>query len=153
MENLQKKNGLSLFQTIIETEKEEEVLDYFPLLDFDKDLRIGFSGTLGSGKTHLIRSYFQKYYPQAVDQVRSPTYTYYNEYTLPNSVYHFDFYRLNEREDLQLIGFWDLWEAKKPIFVEWVERFPFLLDLCEWKVEIDMLCSSRFYRLKKNSAP
>jgi len=61
-------------------------------------------GDLGAGKTAFTRGFVSVLSPES--RVKSPTYTIVNEYrrgTYP--VFHFDFYRLEDPETLDSIGF------------------------------------------------
>ena len=64
-----------------------------------------FYGDLGAGKTTFIRKLLQKHLQKKDLIVRSPTYTYYQEYQNDSSrVYHFDLYRLEDIETFYMIG-------------------------------------------------
>ena len=86
---------------------------------------IAMRGEMGVGKTAFTRG-FASYFD--ISGVRSPTYTVVNEYRggrVP--VYHFDFYRMEEEDELISIGFEDYLKADGICLSEWSERFPDLL--------------------------
>ncbi len=87
---------------------------------------IALTGTLGAGKTHFCQGIVRGL--QSADTVTSPTFGLVHEYRegrLP--VYHFDFYRLDQAEDLLEIGWDDYLDARGVVIAEWADRFPELL--------------------------
>ena len=79
-----------------------------------------FDGPMGAGKTTLIQSLLK-----AIDcfDVQSPTYSIINEYqSLRGAIHHIDLYRLKSEEDLDSVGFWDLFsQSEGLILIEWAE--------------------------------
>ncbi len=66
------------------------------------DIRSGdiifLKGNLGSGKTTLVQEILSRYGIHR-EQIKSPTYTYFQSYTSPetqNTYYHFDLYRIGD---------------------------------------------------------
>ena len=63
-------------------------------------------GELGSGKTTLVKSVLKRM--GVNDSVTSPTFSIINEYDFAgNIIYHFDLYRIENIEELNVIGFED----------------------------------------------
>jgi len=101
--------------------------DQLPLLAEDiltqhPNARIfAFYGEMGSGKTTLIKQICKCL--GIIAQTSSPTFAIINEYFTEKqeTVYHFDFYRLEKQEDLVQIGVQDYLESGNYCFLEWPE--------------------------------
>lgn len=82
-----------------------------------------FYGQMGMGKTTLIKELCLQLGVQ--DVISSPTFSLVNEYQATDcKVYHFDFYRINDEEELYQIGFEDYLDQDAWIFIEWPEKIP-----------------------------
>ena len=82
---------------------------------------ITLQGDLGAGKTSLARSLIQSLGHKG--RVVSPTYTLLEPYPLADrTIYHLDLYRLNDPEELALLGVRDIDTQHDLILVEWPER-------------------------------
>jgi tRNA threonylcarbamoyladenosine biosynthesis protein TsaE len=79
------------------------------------------TGQLGAGKTTLVRGIVSAIPGAHADEVSSPTFTLVNEYGA--GVYHLDLYRIENRRDLDSLGFDDLVDGARLVLVEWGERF------------------------------
>jgi tRNA threonylcarbamoyladenosine biosynthesis protein TsaE len=79
-------------------------------------------GDLGSGKTSFIKGVCGGFGIQ--EHVSSPTFTIVNEYhSQAFPIYHFDFYRLNNIQELREIGFEDYISRKDGVcLIEWAEK-------------------------------
>lgn len=90
-----------------------------------------FSGTLGAGKTTLIRALLKQLGIQE-DYIQSPTFTYLVMYTNARgqTFYHFDLYRLKNTHDFIEAGFSDyLYQPQSWCFIEWPDIvFPLLKE-------------------------
>lgn len=79
------------------------------------------SGELGSGKTTFVRALVAARGLDA-DAVSSPSYTLVNEYKGEPPMFHFDFYRLGDEDELEEIG-WDYYLNRNGIVLaEWGEK-------------------------------
>ena len=87
---------------------------------------VGLTGDLGAGKTHFVKGLLEGLESQG--EATSPTFTLLHEYRdgrLP--VYHFDFYRLQSRREVEEIGFDDYLREGGVTVIEWADRFPEIL--------------------------
>ena len=88
---------------------------------------LAYTGGLGAGKTAFTRGLARGLGVQ--DRVTSPTYTIVNEYEggrLP--LFHFDWYRLSDAEELFDIGWEDYLSRGGVCAVEWSENAPEAFD-------------------------
>jgi tRNA threonylcarbamoyladenosine biosynthesis protein TsaE len=80
-------------------------------------------GDLGSGKTVFVKGLVAGLGSRA--DVTSPTFTILHEYRggrLP--VYHFDFFRLEDRQSIARLGLDDYFFGDGVSVIEWADRFP-----------------------------
>ncbi|AFU70453.1 ATPase YjeE, predicted to have essential role in cell wall biosynthesis [Psychroflexus torquis ATCC 700755] len=93
------------------------------ILKYVKSKNILFSGEMGSGKTTLIKELVKQ--SGSKDRVSSPTYSLVNEYEgITNSVYHFDFYRIEDELEAYDMGFEEYLDSSHQVFIEWPEKIP-----------------------------
>lgn len=85
-------------------------------------------GPMGAGKTTLIKTVMQVLC--SADGVQSPTFGLVNEYHQENGdllAYHFDFYRIEDPEEILDIGFETYVNRDCRIFMEWPDKIgPYL---------------------------
>lgn len=84
---------------------------------------IALEGDLGAGKTHFTQGVAQGLGIHA--EVTSPTFNLlvsYDKGRLP--LFHFDLYRLEERAQLEDLGYYDVLDQDGVCCIEWSERFP-----------------------------
>lgn len=88
-----------------------------------KSKYILFSGEMGTGKTTLIKELVKQL--GSHDKVSSPTFSLVNEYEGDYvSIYHFDFYRIDDEAEAYDIGFEDYLDDLHYVFIEWPEKIP-----------------------------
>lgn len=80
-----------------------------------------FEGEMGVGKTTLIKELAKTLGVQ--DTISSPTFSLVNEYRLNTEpLYHFDFYRIEDEEEVMDIGFEEYLYSGFWNFIEWPEK-------------------------------
>ena len=86
-----------------------------------------FYGEMGSGKTTLIREILHQL--DVKDNIQSPTFSLVNEYLgqEDKTIYHFDFYRIENEEEAYDIGIEDYFYSDNLCLIEWPEKIPNLL--------------------------
>jgi tRNA threonylcarbamoyladenosine biosynthesis protein TsaE len=78
-------------------------------------------GDIGMGKTTLARGLIGAL--GCTGRVKSPTYTLVEPYVMePFNLYHFDFYRIENPDELDFIGLDEMLEESAVKLVEWPER-------------------------------
>lgn len=96
------------------------------------------SGSLGAGKTTLIKALLRRC---GVDtDIQSPTFTYLNEYTnaIGQTFYHFDLYRLKNKQEFLDAGFQEyLYQPNSWALIEWPEIIMSLLKHRVCQIVID----------------
>ena len=98
------------------------------IIDFSEGLKFWvFDGEMGAGKTTLIKVICNKLGVE--DTVSSPTYSIINEYQDRNkdTLYHYDFYRLNDELEALDIGVDEYFDMDNYCFVEWPSKVSSLL--------------------------
>ncbi len=99
-----------------------------------------FYGDMGSGKTTFIKSVCRS---MGVGQfVTSPTFALVNEYRDISgklSFFHFDFYRIEEVDEVLDMGYEDYFYSESFCFIEWPEKVADLLPDNTLKISIDVL--------------
>jgi len=110
-----------------------------------------FYGNMGSGKTTLIKELSRQL---GVNELtNSPTFSLVNEYLSDKeeTIYHFDFYRIEQEEEAFDIGFEEYLDSGAWCFVEWPENVENLLPLDSDVIRISINPdNSRNIQLTKN---
>ena len=93
---------------------------------------LALRGELGAGKTQLVKGVVAGLGSEAV--VTSPTFTLVHEYSgarLP--VYHFDFFRIQDRQSLERLGLEEYFYGDGVSIVEWADRFEGIIpESAQW---------------------
>ena len=93
-----------------------------------------FYGKMGSGKTTFIKALCEELGVE--DVITSPTFAIVNEYSVssplfpsaPDTIFHFDFYRIHRIEEVYDMGYEDYFYAPGALcFIEWPELIEDLL--------------------------
>ena len=100
--------------------------------DVDAGSVLALKGELGSGKTQLVKGLVAGLGSGAV--VTSPTFTILHEYSSGRfPVYHFDFFRLEDRQSVARLGLDDYFFGDGVSVIEWADRFPeFIPGQARW---------------------
>ena len=106
------------------------------LESFPNDRFYAFFGNMGAGKTTLIKEICSIL--GVTDNVCSPTFSIVNEYINGegSSIYHFDFYRLNNLEETYDMGYEEYFYSGNYCFTEWSEKIEPLLPQSYIRVDI-----------------
>jgi len=110
-----------------------------------------FLGEMGVGKTTIIKVICKEL--GIIDEVQSPTFSIVNEYLTDKDemVYHFDFYRIENIEEVYDIGIEEYFDSGNICLIEWPENIESILP--EQFVRIDILENedrTRSFKLSKH---
>jgi tRNA threonylcarbamoyladenosine biosynthesis protein TsaE len=83
---------------------------------------IALTGELGSGKTVLVQGLAAGLDVPVDYYITSPTFTFINEYPGRHPFYHVDLYRIENRDDLDEIGFFEILHGQGITAIEWADR-------------------------------
>ena len=110
-----------------------------------------FYGDMGVGKTTLIKEICTSLGVE--DVAHSPTFSLVNEYqtTSNNTVFHFDFYRIENEEEAYDMGIEDYLYSNNWCLIEWPQNVKNLLPLDAVEIKINLLENGqRNIQLKTN---
>lgn len=83
---------------------------------------VALIGTLGAGKTHLVRAVAEGLGVRDSRVVSSPTFVLIQEYPGRVPIYHFDAYRLRSLDEFFDLGAHEYFESDGVCLVEWADR-------------------------------
>ena len=106
------------------------------ILSYSKSNVFVFYGDMGIGKTTFIKYLCSSL--NVIDIVSSPTFSIVNEYKTSedNSVFHFDFYRALNKDEVFDIGYEEYIFSSSFCFIEWPEKAHGLLPSSFVKVNM-----------------
>lgn len=105
------------------------------LLSEVKSKTLLFYGEMGAGKTTLIKALVKAL--GAEDAASSPTFSLVNEYYFDQGrILHFDFYRIEDENEVLDMGIEDYLNTESWKFIEWPQKIEKFLDYPTQKVEI-----------------
>lgn len=109
------------------------------ILDENPNKVILFNGEMGVGKTTLIKQLCKTL--GVNNATSSPTFSLVNEYQTSDNqtVYHFDFYRLNKETEALDMGVDDYLYSGNWCFIEWSEKIAGLIPQQHTVVTIELL--------------
>jgi tRNA threonylcarbamoyladenosine biosynthesis protein TsaE len=85
---------------------------------------VALVGTLGAGKTNLVRAIAVGLQIPNPDIVNSPTFVLIQEYDALLPIYHFDAYRLQREADFADLGVHEYFQGNGVCLVEWADKVP-----------------------------
>ncbi|MFY8108095.1 MAG: tRNA (adenosine(37)-N6)-threonylcarbamoyltransferase complex ATPase subunit type 1 TsaE [Bacteroidia bacterium] len=109
-----------------------------------------FYGEMGAGKTTLIKELCKSL--NVLDEVSSPSFGLVNEYKISEkeSIFHFDFYRIKNIEEVYDIGYEDYFDSGNICLIEWPEKIESILSKENFlKIEIEILNDIRNLSVKE----
>ena len=98
-----------------------------------------FNGEMGSGKTTLIKAIIKELGYKGT--VSSPTFSIINEYLNGDKIYHFDFYRIKNKNELLDIGIDEYISSNNRCFIEWPNLITDMLPDKHIELNINIISS------------
>ncbi|MBI3952677.1 MAG: tRNA (adenosine(37)-N6)-threonylcarbamoyltransferase complex ATPase subunit type 1 TsaE [Candidatus Doudnabacteria bacterium] len=115
-----------------------------------RDLVIGLSGVLGSGKTAFIKAFAKKL---GLRHIKSPSFIIMAAHKLPHNrrFYHLDLYRIKHIKELSGVGLEEIIKSRNRIvMIEWIDKFPKLKKQCKLLIQIEITnVNERSVKIKK----
>ena len=108
-----------------------------------------FYGEMGVGKTAFIKSICK--HLNVIDVVSSPTFSIVNQYVNDQDefIYHFDFYRTNNKNEIFDIGYEEYLFSDSFCFIEWPERLDNLLPNKYLEIKMKLRDGNRVIKIKE----
>lgn len=101
-----------------------------------------FKGEMGAGKTTLVKSIAKQL--NVVDPISSPTFGLVNHYArnTGEEIYHFDFYRIEDPDEVLDIGIEEYFYSQNYCWVEWAEKVADFLPDQYFLIKLEILSDS-----------
>jgi len=132
------KKNISMYFEKVRSLKELDKTALNLIKMFPEQRIFAFYGKMGAGKTTFIQSVCR--HLGSDDNVTSPSFALINEYITDkqDSIYHFDFYRIKNLEEVFDLGYEDYFYSGSYCFIEWPEKIESLLpgQYVEVKIEV-----------------
>ena len=108
-----------------------------------------FYGEMGVGKTTFIKRICK--HLNVIDVVSSPTFSIVNQYVNDQDefMYHFDFYRTNNKNEIFDIGYEEYLFSDSFCFIEWPERLENLLPNQYLEIKMKLRDGNREIKIKE----
>ncbi|HBK71630.1 MAG TPA: tRNA (adenosine(37)-N6)-threonylcarbamoyltransferase complex ATPase subunit type 1 TsaE [Flavobacteriaceae bacterium] len=108
------------------------------IIDEASDKILLFYGEIGVGKTTLIKEIVKQL--EVDDVVSSPTFSLVNEYLSRKgeTIYHFDFYRIEDENEVLDIGIDEYFDSGNWCLIEWPENVKNIVPLNAVKIHISL---------------
>ena len=108
-----------------------------------------FYGEMGVGKTAFIKSICK--HLNVIDVISSPTFSIVNQYVNDKDefMYHFDFYRTNNKNEIFDIGYEEYLFSDSFCFIEWPERLDNLLPNKYLEIKMKLRDGNRLIKIKE----
>jgi tRNA threonylcarbamoyladenosine biosynthesis protein TsaE len=97
---------------------------------------VALVGTLGAGKTHLVRAIAKGLDIPNPAVVNSPTFVLIQEYEARLPIYHFDAYRLASEAQFADLGVHEYFQGNGVCLVEWADKVPTCLPAERLEISI-----------------
>ena len=96
-------------------------------------------GEMGSGKTTFIKSICKNL--NVIDNITSPTFSLINEYKTYNGnlIYHFDFYRIENKEEALNLGIEEYFYSPSLCLIEWGSKVEVLIPKKRHIISLDYI--------------
>ncbi len=110
-----------------------ELAKNFAIKNLQNGSVVALFGELGSGKTHFVKGVCKAF--NIEHNISSPSFTIINEYRSKNiTIYHFDFFRINDISELTEIGFDDYIYSNGISLIEWADRIEEILPTNRYNI-------------------
>ena len=96
-------------------------------------------GRMGTGKTTFIKSVCSNL--NVIGKISSPTFSLINEYKTKNGdlIYHFDFYRVENKEEALNLGIEEYFYSPNLCLIEWASKIGAIIPENHHKLNLDYI--------------